>query len=162
MKAICVDVPRWPNQNCIAFGLQPGHHTWRARTERRSRPSKLVSGQFNRLFFGGHKTSKSLHYLPESQNFVEVLMGSSHTLSPDGLNNTLLSQSCILGTCFHCRNGGVEDIFQGWGGGEEPLISQVQHTGQLVVTFSPWPPPTSVPLFFGLSVCGFEIAGLVR
>ena len=113
MKAICVDVPRWPNQNCIAFGLQPGRHTWRARTERRSRPSKLVSGQFNRLFFGGHKTSKSLHYLPESQNFVEVLMGSSHTLSPDGLNNTLLSQSCILGTCFHCRNGGVEDIFQG-------------------------------------------------
>lgn len=32
----------------------------------------------------------------ESEKFTETLMGISHVFSPEGLNNTLLTQGCVL------------------------------------------------------------------
>lgn len=37
--------------------------------------------------------------------YIEALK-SCHVHCPDGLNNTLLSQDCILENGFHCGNGG--------------------------------------------------------
>ena len=50
-----------------------------------------------RLVLGGCKASRSLH-LPTRilKVFIEALMGFSHVLHPDGLNNTLLFQGCVL------------------------------------------------------------------
>ena len=65
---------------------------------------------------------------------------------------------------FHCGNSGQNMHSKDRVGGKEPLIAQVQLTGQMAVMSSQWPPPTSTPLFFGLwkSICGFEIDALVR
>lgn len=65
----------------------------------------VFGGRFNkqrnlhvRLTFGGHKMTRSQHPLTR--------MGLSHILSPDGFNNTLLSQGSILENDFHCGNSG--------------------------------------------------------
>ena len=50
--------------------------------------------------------------LPESEKFnIEALTGFSHVYHPDGLNNTLLSQGCILETAPTV--GTVDRTFQG-------------------------------------------------
>ena len=67
-----------------------------------------------KLVLDSHKVSKSLHLSTRVLNIcIEVLTGSSHTFSPDGPNNSLLSQGCI---CENA-NGGEKQAFQGWGGG---------------------------------------------
>ena len=68
--------------------------------------TRLVGGKFNkqenlhtRLVLGGCKMSRSLH--PPARilkDYIEALPGFSHLFSPDVLNNTLLSQVCVLGT----------------------------------------------------------------
>lgn len=49
------------------------------------------------LVLGGYKTSRSLHPSPRILNvYIEALAGFSHVYCPDDLNNTSLSQVCIL------------------------------------------------------------------
>ena len=38
--------------------------------------------------------------------YIETLAGSSHIFSPDGFNNSLLSQGCILENGYSCQYGG--------------------------------------------------------
>lgn len=98
--------------------------------------SRLVGGKFNkerslhtRLLLGGHKISGS----PRPPKVcVENLTGFSHVYSPDGLNSTLLSQSCILELAPSERSIHSEDRE----GGEEPPIAQVQLKSQLPITSS--------------------------
>ena len=63
-------------------------------------------------------------------------MGFSHGHSPDGVNNTLVYEGCILeaapSICGWWWNTHSKDR----GGGKEPLNAQVQLVGQLVVTSS--------------------------
>lgn len=105
--------------------------------------SRLVGGKFNkqrslhtRLLLGGHKISGSPR---PPEVCVENLTGFSHIYSPDGLNSTLLSQSCILELAPSEWSIHSEDRE----GGEEPPIAQVQLKSQLPITSSWWPPPKS-------------------
>ena len=62
---------------------------------------------------------------------VYILVGFSCIPTPDGLNNTLLSQVCVLENSSHSGNGRWNmrtSQAQGWG--EEPLIAWVQLVGQ--------------------------------
>ena len=65
---------------------------------------RLVGGGFNkqgnlhrRLILGTCKMSRSGHsHARILKVYIETLAGSSHIFSPDGFNNSLLSQGCIL------------------------------------------------------------------
>lgn len=66
--------------------------------------SRWVGGRFNkqedtlrRLIMGDHKMSRSLHS-PSRTFLVDIasLMGFHYVYHPDSVNNTLLSQSCVL------------------------------------------------------------------
>ena len=75
--------------------------------------------------------------------FTEALMGFSHEHSPEGHNTTLLPQFCaFMAASSPGRHS--ECPWQGQGrGSQEPLIAQVQFSGQPFVTFPQWPPPTA-------------------
>lgn len=62
-------------------------------------------------------------------------MGLSHGYSPDGLNNTLLSQATSLKWLLVWAQG-VECTLEGKGRGEAPPMAQVQLAGQPTVTSS--------------------------
>lgn len=62
-------------------------------------------------------------------------MGFSHIHCSDGLNNTLVSQGCVLRTAPTVGMV-VRCTFQGQGTGKEPPIALVQLKGQLVITSS--------------------------
>lgn len=60
--------------------------------------TRLVGGGFNKQG-SSHKTNRSLHPSARILNLhIESLQGLSHAFSPDGLNNTLLSQGSVLET----------------------------------------------------------------
>lgn len=70
------------------------------RLEEAAALSRVVGGRFNdqgnlqtRLSLGGPKMCRSPH--PPTRILTEILTGSSHICSPDGLTNTLLSQGCV-------------------------------------------------------------------
>lgn len=63
------------------------------------------------------------------------LTGFSRIFSQDGLNNTWLSQVCILETSFYCENGGESVHSKDKEGGDKPLTAQAQLKGQRAVTF---------------------------
>lgn len=60
-------------------------------------------------------------------------MEFNHVHSPDGLNNTLLSQGCVPGNSFLCGNDGQNVHSKDRGEGEVSLIACVQLTGQTMV-----------------------------
>ena len=89
-------------------------------TEKSERPMKeadhslLVGGRFNKqgdllmgLVLGEYKMNRSLHQPARILKvYREVLTGSSHVNSPDGLNNTFLSQGYIFGIAPTVRTVG--------------------------------------------------------
>ena len=102
--------------------------------------SRLVSGDFykqgnlhERLVLGGCKASRFLYPARILKSYLEVLPGLSHVYHPDGFNNSLLCQGDSSWNTVIMWAG---CSFQGWGDGEEPLIAQVQLTGQPEVTTS--------------------------
>ena len=74
--------------------------------------------------------------------YLEPLMEFNHIHSPDGFNNTLLSQAFILENAFHYGNSEQSVYSKDRGEGKEPPIAWSSPGGQLVVTFSPRLPPT--------------------
>ena len=66
---------------------------------------------------------------------MEALTGFKHVHSPDGLNDTLLSQGCILETA-PVENGEQNIHSKDKEVSEEPLIIQVQHSNPLAVMSS--------------------------
>lgn len=76
--------------------------------------SRLVGDRFNKwgnltyqACVGGHKTSRSLHLGPQILKvYIEALTAFSQIYYPDGPNNTLLSQVCVLENNSHYRSGG--------------------------------------------------------
>lgn len=134
------DVQSTDGKTCNTLGLQTDPHALNAKRDRRGRllqigkvAGLLIKGTYIRgFFFSGHKTS--LHSI--CQNFKSLcrgLTGSRHTFSPDGLNNTWLSQGCVHSS--HCGNGG-RGVHSKDGMGEAPLIAGVQLASQLVVLVS--------------------------
>lgn len=73
---------------------------------------------------------------------VDTVTRFSHVYHPNGLSNTLLSQSCILDDDSHCGNGGQNAHSKDRGGGDKPPVAPVQLTDQLVVMSFRLPPPT--------------------
>ena len=88
---------------------ETGLQTKRARRDQRKRQTlQTARHRFNkqgdshvRLVLGGSKTSRSLH-LPTRiwKVYIEALMGFGHVFYPDGLNNALLFQGCVLETAL--------------------------------------------------------------
>lgn len=93
--------------------------------------SRLVSGSFNkqgtlcmRLVLGSHKTGRTSQ--PPTRFlkvYIEALMGFSHVYSPSGLNDTVISEDCVLENSSHCRNDGQNIYSKDKGGGEESTIT---------------------------------------
>ena len=134
-------------------GLQTGPCIRRGQEEReeRGRHSGLVGGRFSkqgnlltRFVWGCRKTSRSPHP-PASilKVYTEAVTGLNHLHCPEGLNNSLFSQGCVLETSSHCGSGGqnVRSKDRGWG--EEHPIAQVQLAGQPLATSSRLPIPTT-------------------
>ena len=73
-----------------------------------------------RLVLGGCKRSRFPH-LPARilKVYVEALTRFSYVCCPDGLNNALLSQGCILEKGSSCENSGPNIHSKDTGGGEE-------------------------------------------
>lgn len=92
---------------------EAGHSTW-------------VGGNFNkqeklsrRLVSGSHRTSRSPH--PPTRIwkvYVEGLMGFDHRYNPEDLNNTLLSQGCVLSNSSTYGNSGQNRHWKGRAGSE--------------------------------------------
>ena len=101
------------------------------KTEQEADYSRLVGGRFNkqgnllrRLASGGHKTSGSPHPLARILHVcIKALTGFSHIYHPDGLNNTLLSQGCVLENSSSCGNSGWNIQSKDWEEGQEPSIA---------------------------------------
>lgn len=72
----------------------------------------------------------------ESERLYGGLSWSSHVYGQDGLNNTLLSQACVLQNGSDCGNSvqNVHSKDKRWG--EELPVAQTQLGGQLAVTSS--------------------------
>ena len=108
--------------------------------------SRLVGGRFNkqvnlhmRLVLGSCNMSRSLHSPARILKvYTEALTGFSHIFSPDGLNNTLLSQCFILENISHCGNSGQNAYSKDRGGDEQPPVACAQPPGQPAVMSSQW------------------------
>ena len=108
-------------------------HGEQGEMEERGSHSRWVGGQGNkqtnlhmRLVLGSSKMSRSLH--PPARIckvYAEALAGFSHISSPDGVDNTLLSQGCVLGTALIVGTVGWMRTFQGWSRGEESRAARV-------------------------------------
>ena len=104
---------------------------------------RLVGGRFDkqgnlhmRLFLSD-KMSTSPH--PPARVlkvYIEALTRFSHVYSPDGLNNTLLSQGCVPREASGRGEGKWKPHSKDGGGSEELPIVRVQLTGQLAVASS--------------------------
>ena len=109
--------------------------------EKKADHSRLVgfNKQGNLLMrhvLGGHKTSKSLYPTTGILNvYMDALNRFSHVYSLDGLNNTLLSQGCILEGLL-CGKGGQNVHSKDRGENKEFPVAWVQLMGQLVIMFS--------------------------
>ena len=83
-----------------------------ARRDGRKRQATLFNKQRKlhmKFVLGSCKLSRSAYLLPARmlKVYIETLPGfSQHVSCPGGLNNTLLSQSCILESSSHYGNGG--------------------------------------------------------
>ena len=83
-------------------------HRGQGQTAERGSQPRVVEGRCNkprdldtRLVLSDSNTSRSLH--PPAKiwkAYGEALMGLSHMTSPDGTDNTLLTQGCVLGTAL--------------------------------------------------------------
>lgn len=96
----------------------------------------LTNNQGNlllRLFLGNHKMSRSQCLLIRLLRVsIEVLTGFSHVYA-QMVSTTHYSLKVASLKKFKLWEGWVECIFQGQGGGKEPLIVRVQLAGQPVV-----------------------------
>ena len=122
----------------------------RERLKTKAARSRLVGGWFNkqrnlhtRLVLSGCKRRRCLLLSTRVLRiYLEPLMEFNHIHSPDGFNNTLLSQAFILENAFHYGNSEQSVYSKDRGEGKEPPIAWSSPGGQLVVTFSPRLPPT--------------------
>ena len=95
---------------------------WRDQRTRQTFPGWQVVVQENLhtcLVLSSHKTSRPLH-LPTwvLKVYIDILMGFSYVFCTDDLNNTLVSQGCVLGNSTHCGNCAQNAHFSdssGWG-----------------------------------------------
>lgn len=72
---------------------------------------------------GGCEMSGSPYLLARIlQVYIEALTGLSHRDFPDGLNDTLLSQGCVLENSSSRGNGGWNEYYKDYDGGEEPQL----------------------------------------
>lgn len=117
-------------------------HEGQGEKKERAGYSRLVGGRFNkqgnlplRPVLSSLKTVDLCTHLPESEKCIsKPKLRFSHIFNPDGLYNALLSQACILETCFHCVNGGRMHIPKTAEGVR--VIAWVQLLGHPVVTSS--------------------------
>ena len=110
-------------------------------TKERGRPLQMgrweLTEQGNlylRLVLSSHQMNTSLH--PSARIFkvyVEALTGCSHIYCPDDLNNTLISQGCILENGSHHGNCEQNICSKDRRGMEEPPFALFQLMGQLAV-----------------------------
>ena len=101
-------------------------------------------GNFHRKLASGSQTTKRSPCLPD--RIVSLYRGPNGAQSVyhrESLNSTLLSQGCVFENDSHRGNGGQNIHSKHRGRGDEPLIAWAQFLGQLEVTYSQWPPPTS-------------------
>lgn len=84
---------------------------------------------------GGHKMSRSPH-LPTRilKVHMEAFTGFNHIHSLDGLNNTYLSQGCVLEDGSYCTNSGQSRHSKNRGGDGETPIAWGSLSGQLEIT----------------------------
>ena len=68
--------------------------------------------------------------------YIEDFTGFSHVCCPDGLNNTWLSEGCVLENSSACGNCGQNVYSKDRGGAEESLITWIQLSGQPAVMSS--------------------------
>lgn len=73
---------------------------------------------------------------------IKAFTGFSHKYSPDGLNNTFLSQGCILEMASSLGTMGRTYISKTRVREEDPPNAQAQFEGQEAVMYSRWPPST--------------------
>ena len=66
-----------------------------------------------RLVLSDHKMSGPPYLLGRILKvYIEVLTGFSHVFNPDGLNNTFLSKSCVLGMAPTVGTAGIACILR--------------------------------------------------
>lgn len=129
----------------IAIGSQIGPiHGRQGKTEEKGRP--LQTGRVGLTSKGTYiqilslAASGSLHLSARILKvYIETLMGFSHIFSPDGLNNTLLFQGCILETALVMRT--VCRMYiprMGWESGASDCLAPV--CGSAGVHISCWSP----------------------
>ena len=113
----------------------------RARKGLRGGPLQIVGGRFKKqgnlhiqLVLGAGKMNRSPH--PCSGILRVYTKAFSHIDSLDGLNITSVSQDQDPESSCQWGDGGQNVHSKGKGGGEEPLIAQVQLNSQLAVTSS--------------------------
>ena len=147
---------RWRQGSMRSFTNSGEIWNWALDVKGKERPKKeankyrWVGGRFNkqenlctRLVLDGRKMSRSpCSPARISKVYIEAVIGFSHVSSTDGLNNTLLSQGCVLENGFDCGNSGRNTHPKDRGGDEETPNALGQLTGQLAVTSSQLPPPT--------------------
>lgn len=91
---------------------------------------------FTRLLLSGQKTRRSSYTPANLKSSYRDLTWVPSVFSPDGLNNMLLSQGCILHNGSHYGNGGKNAHSQGRAGEEEPLIAQESADGHVLSAVS--------------------------
>lgn len=132
------------------FTNRPPSVEGKGRVKEEADQSRWIGGRLNkqgnwlrRLVVGGCKTSRSPH-LPARilKVYLKALTGFSQVWGPEGLNNTLLSQVCILENGSPCENGveGRTLHCKDREGGEELLIVWMQ-PGALAAFECPPPMP---------------------
>ena len=97
----------------------------RERVKTKADHFRWVGGRFNKQ--GNLHTELVLHCCKRKRSthlptrilkiYIEVLKGFSHVRHQDGLNNTPLSQGCVLESSSHCWNSGQNVHSKDRGGG---------------------------------------------
>ena len=99
----------------ISLEVTPFHPYGQGETKERGRPFYIgrwpiyQARELMRLVLGDHRMSRSLpapHRQIVKICIQTIITWFSHILSPDGLNNSLLSQSFVLKNSSHCGTSG--------------------------------------------------------
>lgn len=112
-------------------GTQAGYYTWRTRRNQRKVQATpdwwvaaLISkGTYIRGLLYRWLQEESILYLSTRilGVYIKSSTGFSHICQAGSLNNTLLSQGCILENGPHCGNGGQNTHSKDEGGGSDCL-----------------------------------------
>lgn len=83
------------------------------------------------LVLGNCKMNRCLHLSTRILRvYIEALSEFSHVYQPDGFDDILVSQGCVLESGSYCGNSGQNTHSKDKGGHEEPLIALVQRSSQ--------------------------------